>query len=218
MLVYQRKSGVRGLVHSDDGFFCGPRWALKRLEKELQQYFEIRSQIVGPCIDEGDKQECTVLNRLLRYTPDGWEWEADPRLAQSIVDSYDGEFLHPYTTPGKAGPIKVPGFDRPITNPETVRQFRSRVQKSMFLSHDREDIMFTSKELARWSSRPTAGCLEGMKHMAGYISANMRVVYKFRWRDPEPKRKLVVKVDTDFAGCLVTRRSTSGGCLMLNNC
>merc|ERR1712107_707266 len=92
------------------------------------------------------------------------------------------------------------------------------VQKSMFLSHDREDIMSTSKELARWSSRPTAGNLEGMKHMAGYISANMRVVYKFAWRDPEPQRKLVVKVDTDFAGCLVTRRSTSGGCLMLNNC
>ena len=54
---YQRKSGVRGLVHSDDGFFCGPRWALKRLEKELKEYFEIKSQMVGPCIDEGDKQE-----------------------------------------------------------------------------------------------------------------------------------------------------------------
>ena len=78
--------------------------------------------------------------------------------------------------------------------------------------------MFTSKELARWSSKPTAGCLEGMKHLAGYISGHMKVVYKFKWRKPESKRRLVVKVDTDFAGCLVTRRSTSGGCLMLNGC
>ena len=116
------------------------------------------------------------------------------------MDSYDQEYLHPYTTPGKAGSIKEPGFDRPITNPQTIKQFRSRVQKAMFLSHDREDIMFTSKELARWSSKPTAGCLEGMEHLAGYLSGSMRVVYKFRWRDPEPKRKLIVKVDTDFAG------------------
>ena len=76
-----------------------------------------------------DKQECTVLNRILRYTQDGWELEADPRLAQSIVDSYEKEFLHPYTTPGKAGSIKEPGFDRPITNPETIKEFRSGAQK-----------------------------------------------------------------------------------------
>ena len=50
---------------------------------------------------------------------EGWEWEADPRLAQSIVNSYDNEYLHPYVTPGKVGSIKEPGFDRPIKNPET---------------------------------------------------------------------------------------------------
>ena len=151
-----------------------------------------------------------MLNRILRYTDEGWEWEADPRLAQSIVDSFEGEFLKPYVNHCVSGSVKEPGFDRPITNPQTAREYRSRVQKAMLLSHDREDIMFTAKELARWPSKPTAGCLEAMKHLAGYISGKKRVVYKFGWRKPEDKIRLVVKVDTDFAGCLVTRRSTSG--------
>ena len=61
------------------------------------------SKIVGPFTDEGDIQECAVLNRILRYTTEGWEWEADPKLAQSIIDYYNEEYLIPYVTPGKVG-------------------------------------------------------------------------------------------------------------------
>ena len=92
--------------------FIGPRWALKRLRQDLESKFEIRSKLLGPCIDEGDSQECAALNRLLRYTKEGREWEADPKIARSIIDSYYDEFLKPYATPGKKGSIKEPGFDR----------------------------------------------------------------------------------------------------------
>jgi hypothetical protein len=38
-----------------------------------------------------------------------------------------------------------------------------------------------------------------------------RVVYEFRW---QPEVGIQAHVDTDFAGCLATRKSTSGGCAM----
>ena len=36
-------------------------------------------------------------------------------------------------------------------------------------------------------------------------------MYKFDWQESGP---ILAFVDTDFAGCLETRRSTSGGCLL----
>ena len=41
---YQKESDVAGLAHSDDVFFCGPRWALKRRIAEMEEKFEIRAK------------------------------------------------------------------------------------------------------------------------------------------------------------------------------
>ena len=69
--------------------------------------------------------------------------EAGPKLAQAIIDYYSGEFLICHSW--KSGPKKEPGFNRPITSQQTIREYRSMVQKAMFLSHDSEDTMYTAK-------------------------------------------------------------------------
>ena len=42
-----------------------------------------------------------------------------------------------------------------------------------------------------------------------YLVVEPRLVYRYGWQS---ESSLHVYADTDFAGCLVTRRSTSGGC------
>jgi hypothetical protein len=52
---------------------------------------------------------------------------------------------------------------------------------------------------------------EPLTRVACYLKGAPRVVYWFAWH---PEAGLRTFVDTDFAGCAVTRGSTSGGCTM----
>ena len=47
-----------------------------------------------------------------------------------------------------------------------------------------------------------------MQRLTRYLKDSPRLVYSFPWQKDSD---LDVFVDTDFAGCLATRRSTSGG-------
>ena len=49
-----------------------------------------------------------------------------------------------------------------------------------------------------------------------YITGRPRLAYVFKFQDANDT--IDAFVDTDFAGCAVTRRSTSGGCCMLGSC
>ena len=50
-----------------------------------------------------------------------------------------------------------------------------------------------------------------LRRIARYLIGKPRVVYRYPWQEAGP---ILAYVDTDFAGCLETRRSTSGGCLL----
>ena len=50
----------------------------------LAKKYEIKIQKVG--LRDGNKNEGTVLNRVLRCTEDGWEMEGDPRHAELVVE------------------------------------------------------------------------------------------------------------------------------------
>ena len=54
-------------------------------EVQLEGKYELRKGgRFGPGPD--DATELTVLNRVLRYTPDGFEYEADPRQAEKLLE------------------------------------------------------------------------------------------------------------------------------------
>ena len=50
-----------------------------------------------------------------------------------------------------------------------------------------------------------------LRRIARYLAGRPRLVYKFQWQEAG---LITAFVDTDFAGCLETRRSTSGGTLL----
>eukprot|EP00974_Lingulodinium_polyedra_P033949 3264389-Lingulodinium_polyedra.AAC.1 len=58
---------------------------------------------------------------------------------------------------------------------------------------------------------PTEKDLAALRRVAQYLANTPRLVYEYHW---QPESNLRVYVDTDFAGCTVTRRSTSGGCAL----
>ena len=57
-------------------------------------------------------------------------------------------------------------------------------------------------------SAPDQASQLALQRLTRYLQGSPRLVYSFLW---QPESDLDVFVDTDFAGCMATRRSTSGG-------
>ena len=63
-------------------------------------------------------------------------------------------------------------------------------------------------------SSPTDLSLAALKRLGRYVHGHRRLVYHYPWQTVS---RGDTHSDTDWAGCLKTRKSTSGGCLMLGS-
>ena len=101
-------------------------------------------------------------------------------------------------------------------SPADATMYRALSARCNYRSQDRPDISFSSKELCREFSVPNKMSFQKLKRLARYLSGLPRLVYKYSWQ--ELPDTLDVFVDTDFAGCQSTRRSTSGGVALIGHC
>ena len=72
--------------------------------------------------------------------------------------------------------------------------------------------MYAVKELSRNMSNPDSEDWNDLKRLGRYLHHRPRVVQVFK-KQFAP-RNIDVWVDTDFAGCMQTRKSTSGGIVL----
>ena len=79
---------------------------------------------------------------------------------------------------------------------------------------DRPELSFAIKELCRRMSRPRPADMVALGRVVRYLAAEPRMVYHYAWQSSVA---LSVYVDTDFAGCTKTRKSTSGGCALIGS-
>ena len=101
--------------------------------------------------------------------------------------------------------------------PAAATTFRAVSARSNYLGQDRPDGSYSSKELCREFSAPNTLSLQKLKRLGRYYVGKPRLVYQYKFSD-KPTSNLEVYVDTDFAGCTQTRRSTSGGCALIGGC
>ncbi len=90
--------------------------------------------------------------------------------------------------------------------------FRSFAARANYLAMDRPDLAQATKELCRRMSEPRAADLRALGRVARYLVGAPRVVYEYPW---QPRPALVAYTDSDFAGCVASRLSTSGGAALL---
>ena len=94
--------------------------------------------------------------------------------------------------------------------------YRSSAGSALYLSGDREDLAYASKEAMRDASRPTEISQRRTKRIGRYLLSHRRLIHHYRWCRPVKKARCFV--DSDHAGCEKTRKSTSGGALMMGMC
>ncbi len=197
-------------VHGDDFTTVGGKESLDWFEAQLQHHYECT---IGPRLGPGaeDAKECTILNRIIRWTAQGVEYEADPRQAEALLHECGLQGANTVATPGVKESSAQIAEDQPLEE-RLHTAYRSSAARANYLAADRPDIQFASKEVCRWMSAPTSCGWNGLKRLTRFLGGQPRLVYSFPFQEVEA---IDVEVDTDWAGCARTRKSTSGGCIML---
>ena len=110
-------------------------------------------------------RELTVLNRVLRWTDEGVEYEADPRQAEKLIEGLGLDSGCKSTaTPGLKPVIEKLIDDPPLTaSSHTV--FRALAARANYLAQDRPDLQFAAKEICRYMSAPTDASEAGLKRL-----------------------------------------------------
>ena len=210
---YHHQRKLRLVVHGDDYTFLGSDAQLQWAKKMMSDEYEIKVRgLLGP--DKTDDKQIRILNRCLEWRPDGLAYEADPRHAEIVVKELGMMDSKAVVTPG----IKVvinEDEDDPRLGPEASTKYKQLVARLNFLSQDRHDIAYATKELARGMANPTESDLERLKRMGRYLRGRMRYVIRYHFQ--KDTYAINSFSDSDWAGDLVTRKSTSGGCLMIGD-
>lgn len=201
-------------VHGDDYVGVGPRVFLLQFETDLGKLLIVKNRgVMGP--RPSDMKTIKLLARSVTWhdasnqRAEHISWEGDTRhvtvLCQQLGIQEDNK--------GRATPADKSRFSEspPLSgnelSPELTSLYKSCCMRVAFLSLDRPDIQFCSKELARAMSKPTVPALEHLKHLVRYLSSHRRLVWRYR-RQALP-RQIEVLCDSNWAGCTVTRKSTT---------
>ncbi len=91
--------------------------------------------------------------------------------------------------------------------------YRALVARLNFLAQDRPDVRYATKEASKWMARPRQGHWGLLKRIGRYLKACPRLVQLFCWQN-QPGQ-IDTYVDSDWAGCKVSCKSTSGGSSMI---
>ena len=158
-----------------------------------------------------------MLNRIIRWSSEGIAYEADPRQAEKLIselglDTTEGTSeVKAVSTPCVKPTRQAVMEDQPIPA-HKVNHFRGLAARANYLAADRPDIQYAAKEICRWMQAPTELGVTALKRLARYLIGKPRLVFHYRWQEACAGEAFS---DTDWAGCIKTRKSTSGGCLMV---
>ena len=209
-VFFNAETQVRCVVHGDDFTFSGAQRDLEEITAKMKTGYElkVRANIGG---QPNDDREATTLNRKLCYGEKAITYEADPTHVKLICEALG---LNEDSN-GLVAPIgkdtKYESDDVELGKAE-ARLFRATAARANFLAIDRPDIQYATKEICRDMSRPKVGSWKRLKRLARYLVEHTKVIWKFgadgRTDDDD---QINVYSDSDWTGCLETRKSTSGG-------
>ena len=104
-------------------------------------------------------------------------------------------------TPG----VKGDEVEGELMSKSEASRFRRAAAKINYLSQDRLDLAFASKELSRHMATPRVGDEALAKRVVRYLKMYPRLVVEYNWQ--EDANEISVFTDSDWGGCVKTRRS-----------
>ncbi len=199
-------------VHGDDFTTTGAKSDLDWFEDMIKKHHECTIQErLGP--GPNDAQEGIVLNRIIRWGTEGIEYEADPRQTEKLIAECGLTGANTVATPGVRMSFEEATKDSPLES-RLHTAFRGAAARANYLAADRVDCQFAAKEICRCMASPSQASWNALKRLCRYLVGLPRMIYIFKWQTVDT---IEVYTDTDWAGCPRTRKSTSGGCIMVGS-
>eukprot|EP00435_Cladocopium_sp_Y103_P036481 s3436_g9.t1 len=201
---------IKLLVHGDDFLVLADEEGHAFVDQVLKKRYEFKCDgHIGP---GQEKQTMSVLNRLIKYHPESGlvTHEADPRHTEALIRELHLENAKPTKTPGekKKHSEVMKTLELPPLDEGMQKKYRSLTMRAAFLAQDRPDIAEATKCLARHMKTPHETAFNDLKRLVRYLRGRPRLVYEY-WPQ-RYQRELTTYCDSDHAGCLITRRSTTG--------
>ena len=195
------------LAYVDDLMFFGSCADVSTLIADLQK--DLLLKVTGT-LDEGDS--ATFLGRNLKRTSTFISVGMSPSYIDAMLELYGLTQCRHALAPGSDALRK--NFDVEPLEPEDHKRYRRAVGQLLWLSSVRPDIMYAVKELSRGLSAPTSEHEAKVKHLLKYLAGTKNFEQKLQpTLSLSPQHKAIdinIYVDSDWAGCHDTRRSTSG--------
>ena len=190
---YHAEREVRIVVHGDDFVVEDKQSDLEWVRDVLaaKNILKVRS-ILGP--EQGDQKSIVVLGRVVDWRADGLWWEADPRHVERILQVCGMVSGNPSVVPGVK--LREEDGDEEELAGEDLTRYRSVVATANFIS------------CASWRK---------LKKLARYLRGQPRVVQKIKLDVDWVGNEVKIVVDSDWAGCSQTKKSTNGGCIMVGD-
>ena len=172
-VFYHAERQFRCSVHGDDLTTVGSKANLDWFKAQLEGFYELKeAHRLGPGPD--DHKEATVLNRVVRWTSNGLEYEADPRQCEKLLRDLklDGGDVKSVGTPGVKPTRDQLDGDAPLHLTKWT-PYRAVVARANYLAADRPELQFSAKEVCRWMASPTELALNALKRLG------KRLVYHY---------------------------------------
>ena len=199
------------VVYGDDFTIVGSCQEIDWYESTMEARYAITKRGRLGSAPE-DSKELTLLNRVVRWVDGvGIEVEADPRQAERLVAQLGLVGANAVTTPGIKPTVQELETDEHIYDAR-AKVYQGGSARANYMGPDRPEVQFAVKECCRWMSAPTELALKSLKRVGRFVEGRPRLVLKMPF---EEASQVDVYVDSDYAGCPRTRKSTSGGCIMM---
>ena len=209
-VFYNMDWDARCVVHGDDFTFLAPEKCRDRIVDMMRERYEIKLRgVMGS--GDGEDKKISILNRELRWDGKKLVVEADPEHAQKIVEAMGLQSGSKGLESPAGKEVVGQDLDEPLHGREATA-FRAIAARANYLSIDRADIRFATKEACRDMAQPTRGSWMKLKKIARYLVQYPRAEWAYGCGGLEGDvMEAHVYCDSDWAGCRRTRRSTSGG-------
>ena len=202
---------LKGLCHGDDFCVVARQKQLQTFGKSLRNGFEMK-QTGHIGFSANDKEELKILNRRVKNDVLNGEptVEADTKLVENALESMKLNGAKGVDSPRvrrtEERTAQIESSEK-LTSAESTL-YRSLVMKLAYVAQDRVDIAEAVKCLTRHMKEPRSGHMQELKRLGRYLVKNRRCVLTYARQMSDAM--LQVHVDSDWAGDLLGRESTTG--------
>ena len=196
------------LCYVDDLLIFGDKKTTEFLFSELQKQLCLRSEGV---LEPGTS--ISFLGHCITRREDSIEMSMPTSYIDKMLEQLDMLKCRHAATPGTDALRKLIDSEE-LLSPEDHRLYRRIVGQLLWLSSIRPDIQFAVKELSRGLTSPTEDHRTKMKTLLRYLAGTKPMVLTLRPKIIPHSKQTTFDIDTyvdsDWAGCATSRRSTSG--------